>query len=101
MNIWNNGEFLSKTTPITQDLLKFWFFDSFIETRHINFHKEDGSRDFEASDFKKYEKLFIPPAYRDEIYGFIQTCVAKKEEIGRKVTDAGLIAITNWHLLAG
>ena len=212
-NEWNSGEFLAKVTPITQDLLRFWFFDSFIETRHVNFHdgqrqailntiyaheilkpesvfdlysmisneilaemdlsylrkdkfshpkycmkmatgtgktwvmnalliwqylnarheekptgnystnfllvapglivyerlldaylgkqKEDGSRDFENSDFKKYEKLFIPPAYRDEIYGFIQTCVAKKEEIGRKITGTGLIAITNWHLLAG
>lgn len=212
-NAWDCGEFLAKVTPITQDLLRFWFFDSFIETRHVNFHdgqrqailntiyaheilktesvfdlysmisneilaemdlsylkkdkfshpkycmkmatgtgktwvmnallmwqylnarheekpsggystnfllvapglivyerlldaylgkqKEDGSRDFENSDFKKYEKLFIPPAYRDEIYGFIQTCVVRKEEIGRKVTGSGLIAITNWHLLAG
>lgn len=210
---WDNGEFLARATHVTQDLLRFWFSDAFIETRHINFHvgqrqailntiyaheilkpesvfdlysmisseilaemdlrylkkdkfshpkycmkmatgtgktwvmnalliwqylnarheekpggcystnfllvapglivyerlldaylgkqKEDGRRDFENSDFKKYEKLFIPPAYRDEIYGFIQTCVVRKEEIGRKVTGSGLIAITNWHLLAG
>lgn len=212
-NAWDSSEFLTKVTPVTQDLLRFWFFDSFMETRHINFHegqqqailntiyaheilkpesvfdlysmisneilaemdlsylkkdkfshpkycmkmatgtgktwvmnalliwqylnarhkekpgvcystnfllvapglivyerlldaylgkqKEDGTRDFENSDFKKYEKLFIPPAYRDEIYGFLQTCVVRKEEIGRKITGAGLIAITNWHLLAG
>lgn len=68
---------------------------------YLGKQKEDGSRDFEASDFKQYEKLFVPPAYRDEVYGFIQTCVAKKEEIGRKATGTGLIAITNWHLLAG
>lgn len=209
---WDNGEFLARATPVTQDLLRFWFSDAFVETRHINFHvgqrqailnaiyaheilkpesvfdlysmisneilaemdlsylrkdkfshpkycmkmatgtgktwvmnalllwqyltarheektggcystnfllvapglivyerlldaylgkqKEDGSRDFENSDFKKYEKLFIPPAYRDEIYGFIQTCVVRKEEIGRQITGTGLIAITNWHLLA-
>lgn len=212
-NAWNSGEFLAKATPITQDLLRFWFFDSFVETRHINFHdgqrqailntiyaheilkpesvfdlysmisneilaemdlsylkkdkfshpkycmkmatgtgktwvmnalliwqylnarheekpggcystnfllvapglivyerlldaylgkqKEDGTRDFENSDFKKYAKLFIPPAYRDEIYGFIQTSVAEKKDIGSKITGTGLIAITNWHLLAG
>ncbi|OQZ00223.1 MAG: restriction endonuclease subunit R [Candidatus Brocadia sp. UTAMX2] len=213
LSAWDRGEFLEKATPITQDLLRFWFSDAFTETRHVNFHdgqrqailntiyaheilrpesvfdlysmisneilaemdlsylrkdkfshpkycmkmatgtgktwvmnalliwqylnarheekpsgcystnfllvapglivyerlldaylgkqREDGIRDFEASDFKQYEKLFIPPAYRDEVYGFIQTCVVRKEEIGRKVTGSGLIAITNWHLLAG
>jgi len=61
--------------------------------------KEDGSRDFEQSDFRNFEKLFIPPAYKDELFGFIQGCVTQKEEIGKKVTGDGLIAITNWHLL--
>ncbi|MEL9914757.1 MAG: DEAD/DEAH box helicase family protein [Thermoplasmatales archaeon] len=61
--------------------------------------KEDGSRDFEQSDFRKFEKLFIPPAYKEELFGFIQGCVTQKEEIGKKVTGDGLIAITNWHLL--
>lgn len=36
---WDSGEFLAKVTSITQDLLRFWFFDSFVETRHINFHE--------------------------------------------------------------
>ena len=35
---WDSSEFLAKVTPITQDLLRFWFFDAFVETRHINFH---------------------------------------------------------------
>ena len=61
--------------------------------------REDGSRDFEKSDFRKFEKLFIPPAYKEELFGFIQGCVTQKEEIGKKVTGDGLIAITNWHLL--
>jgi type III restriction enzyme len=61
--------------------------------------REDGTRDFEQSDFWKFEKLFIPPARKDEIFGFIQGCVSQKEEIGKKVTGDGLIAITNWHLL--
>lgn len=39
---------------------------------YLGKQKEDRTRDFETSDFKKYERLFIPPAYRDEIYGFIQ-----------------------------
>ena len=61
--------------------------------------REDGTRDFEQSDFCKFEKLFIPPARKDEIFGFIQGCVSQKEEIGKKVTGDGLIAITNWHVL--
>jgi type III restriction enzyme len=62
---------------------------------------EQGMRDFERSDFRQFESLFIPPAYKDEILGFLQSGVCGKEEIGRKVTGDGLIAITNWHLLAG
>jgi type III restriction enzyme len=62
---------------------------------------EQGVRDFERSDFRQFESLFIPPAYKDEILGFLQSGVCGKEEIGRKVTGDGLIAITNWHLLAG
>lgn len=61
---------------------------------------EKGERDFERSDFKEYGELFLPPHYRDEILGFIQGCVATKEEIGRKTTGGGLIAITNWHQLS-
>lgn len=59
---------------------------------------EQGMRDFERSDFGKFQDLFIPPAYRDEVFGFLQSSVARKEEIGSKVTGDGLIAITNWHL---
>jgi type III restriction enzyme len=62
---------------------------------------ENGSRDFEQSDFKMFEPLFVPPAYKEEIFGFVQSSVAQKNEISRKVTGEGLIAITNWHLLAG
>ncbi len=62
---------------------------------------ENGVRNFAGSDFKKFEELFIPPAYKDDIFGFIQSSVAKKSEIGKKVTGGGVIAITNWHLLAG
>jgi type III restriction enzyme len=60
---------------------------------------DDGTRDFDHSDFKRYESLLIPPEYKDEIFGFIKGCVAQKDEIGRKVTGEGIIAITNWHLL--
>ena len=62
--------------------------------------KENGVRDFETSDFNKFQELFIPEAYRNKIFGFIQSSVAKKDEISSKVTGDGLIAITNWHLLA-
>ncbi|MDZ4713052.1 MAG: DEAD/DEAH box helicase family protein [bacterium] len=210
---WNSGNFIENVSPVTQDLLKFWFADSFCENRNINFHEgqkqailnaiylheilkienvfeiyekidshllqqmhlptlkkakynfpkygikmatgtgktwvmnalmiwqflnarndesrsgrysknfllvapglivyerlldaflgkenEDGSRDFDKSDFKRYDSLFIPQSYKEEVFGFIQSCVVKKEEIGSKVTGDGLISITNWHLLAG
>ncbi len=211
---WEGGRLAEKVTPVTRDLLRFWFNDSFCEARTINFHegqkqailntiylhevlktdsvfdmysavsneitaemdiaylnkdkfshpkycmklatgtgktwvlsalliwqylnakheetpggrffknflivapglivyerlldayqgKEDqggGSRNFDTSDFKMFEELFIPPSYKEEVFGFIQSNVVKKDEIGRKVTGDGLIAITNWHLLSG
>lgn len=211
---WESGSFLQKVTPVTQDLLRYWFNSAFCDTRYINFHKgqkqailnaiychevlkadsilsmyqqasqdlltpdffnyiagdkfqhpkycvkmatgtgktfvlnalliwqylnakfkelesevkftknfllvapglivyerlldaflgkeqENGTRDFDTSDIKRNENLFIPERYRQSIFGFIQNNVVKKEEIGKKITGDGLIAITNWHLLAG
>lgn len=61
--------------------------------------QEYGQRNFDTSDLKKFEDIFIPEPYRDEIFNFIQSAVCTKEEIARKTTGEGLIAITNWHLL--
>lgn len=36
---WADGSFYDKVTPITQDLLRFWFSDSFIQQRDLNFHE--------------------------------------------------------------
>jgi len=58
-------------------------------------------RDFETSDIFHSQDLFLPESYRDEIFGFFKSSVVKKEEIGSKVTGDGLVAVTNWHLLAG
>lgn len=63
--------------------------------------QEDGTRNSDTSDFKQFEELFLPESYKEDILGFIQNNVVQKKEIGRKVTGDGLIAITNWHLLAG
>ncbi|MBW6471443.1 MAG: DEAD/DEAH box helicase family protein [Methanosarcinaceae archaeon] len=68
---------------------------------YLGKEQEDGTRNFDESDFKMFEELLIPSAYKDELFGFIQSNVVKKDEIGKKVTGNGLIAITNWHLLAG
>ena len=62
--------------------------------------ERDGKRDFATSDLAVYQELFIPDAYRDEIFGFVQGNVCPKEEIGRKVTAGGLLAIANWHVLS-
>lgn len=61
--------------------------------------QENTQRDVETSDLKVFEDILLPESYRDEIFNFVQSAVCTKEEIGRKITGEGLIAITNWHLL--
>ncbi|MFE1254633.1 DEAD/DEAH box helicase family protein [Streptomyces fungicidicus] len=61
----------------------------------------DGQRDFTTSDIYRQRDLFIPDSYRTSVFGFLQSSIVTKGEIGRKVTGSGLVAITNWHLLAG
>ncbi|WP_280494340.1 DEAD/DEAH box helicase family protein [Nocardia farcinica] len=63
--------------------------------------EQDGERDFSTSDIYRQQDLFIPDTYRTQVFTFLQSSVVTKTEIGRKVTGSGLIAITNWHLLAG
>ncbi|NIE79835.1 restriction endonuclease subunit R [Asaia sp. As-1742] len=62
--------------------------------------ERDGKRDFSISDLAVFQELFIPDAYRDEVFRFVQGAVCPKEEIGRKVTAGGIIAISNWHVLS-
>lgn len=63
--------------------------------------ERDGERFFETSDLYAHQDLFVPENYRDAVFGFLQSSVVTKQDIGRKVTGSGLVAITNWHLLAG
>lgn len=65
---------------------------------YLGKENEEQERQFNQSDFYQFRDLFIPPQYRDDVFGFIQNSVAKKQEIGTKVTGDGLIAIANWHL---
>lgn len=60
-----------------------------------------GERDFTTSDIYRQQGLFIPDTYRTQIFSFLQSSVVTKAEIGLKVTGSGIVAITNWHLLAG
>ncbi len=62
--------------------------------------ERDGKRDFVTSDLSIFQELFIPAAHRDEVFRFVQGAVCPKEEIGRKVTSGGIIAISNWHVLS-
>ena len=57
-------------------------------------------RDFSTSDVFKFADLFVPEAYRDAVFAFVRGNVCSKAEIGLKATGNGMIAITNWHLLA-
>ena len=60
--------------------------------------REDGSRDVNTSDIFKNKELFLPQRYEITIKAFLQSSVVKKDEIGKKVTSDGFIAISNWHL---
>lgn len=62
--------------------------------------ERDGERDFSISDLAVFQELFIPDAYRDEVFRFVQGAVCPKEAIGRKATAGGIIAISNWHVLS-
>lgn len=59
-----------------------------------------GTRDFSQSDITKFAELFTPEAHRDAVFAFVRGNVCTKGEIGLKATGNGMIAITNWHLLA-
>lgn len=65
---------------------------------YLGKESENGQRNFEQSDFYNFKDLFVPASYREEVFGFVQSSVASKQEIGSKVTGDGLIAIANWHL---
>ncbi len=59
------------------------------------------ARDFATSDLKACEALFVPPAYRDAVFSFVQNGVVRKEDFGRKVTGDGVLAVMNWHAFLG
>lgn len=60
-----------------------------------------GRRDYATSDLRSQQDLFIPPEYRDRVHAFVQGSTVTKHEIGRRLTAGGVIALTNWNLLAG
>jgi len=60
----------------------------------------EAGRDFATSDIAAYADLFTPPARREQVEQFVRGNVCRKDEIGLKATGNGMIAISNWHLLA-
>ncbi len=60
----------------------------------------NGARDFATSDMALFADLFIPEAQREAVFAFVRGNVCGKAEIGLKATGNGMIALTNWHLLA-
>lgn len=61
--------------------------------------ERSGVRDFENSDLSTFKDLFIPEPYREEIFRFVTSAFCVKEEISRKVTSGGLVALTNWQAI--
>ena len=60
----------------------------------------NGARNFDQSDVVQFAQLFTPEAHRDAVFAFVRGNVCSKAEIGLKATGNGMVAITNWHLLA-
>jgi type III restriction enzyme len=60
---------------------------------------QNGIRNFDTSDIKTYSELFIPENYRDAVFSFVNNNTCEKQDIGKKVTSNGLIAVTNWNAL--
>jgi len=60
----------------------------------------NGSRNFATSDMARYADLLVPEAHREAVFAFVRGNVCAKQEIGLKATGNGMVAITNWHLLA-
>lgn len=61
----------------------------------------DGSRDVNTSDIFKNKELFVSQKYETTIKAFLSSSVVNKDEIGKKITSDGMIAISNWHLFMG
>lgn len=60
----------------------------------------NGARDFATADLARHAALFIPEEHREAVLAFVRGNVCSKPEIGLKATGNGMLAITNWHLLA-
>ncbi|MDA8008838.1 MAG: DEAD/DEAH box helicase family protein [Pirellulales bacterium] len=61
--------------------------------------EQDGRPNFDESDFHKYQGLFIPERHRGEVIAFVRGAFCRKEDIARKTTGEGVIAITNWQAI--
>jgi len=61
----------------------------------------DGSRDVNTSDIFKNRELFVSQKYETTIKAFLSSSVVTKDEIGKKITSDGMLAISNWHLFMG
>jgi type III restriction enzyme len=92
----DDGRFTSNFLLVAPGLIVYdRLLDSFLGK------ERDGERHFETSDIVATRDLFLPDNYAESVLGFLQSSVVTKSDIGRKVTGGGMIAITNWHLLAG
>lgn len=58
-----------------------------------------GQRDFNHSDLSTFQELFVPEPYREEIFRFVTSSFCTKDDIGKKVTSGGLVALTNWQAI--
>jgi len=61
----------------------------------------DGVRDPSTSELHARRALFTPPRHERAIAALLASGVVEKHEIGLRVPRGGMIAVTNWHLLAG
>ena len=97
--IWQllNAHYLSKAGNFTKNFLiiapGLIVYERLVDA--FRGKEKDGQRDFTHSDLFHFRDLFVPETYQEMIFSFLQSSVCLKNEIGRKTTAGGIIAITN------
>ncbi|MFK4728177.1 DEAD/DEAH box helicase family protein [Agromyces mediolanus] len=61
----------------------------------------DGVRDPSTSELRARRELFVPPRHERAVFALLDTGLVEKHELGLRRPRDGMIAVTNWHLLAG
>ena len=51
---FENGSMMEAVTPVTADLLRYWFTEAYMNERRFNFHQANGKASSTSSTYTKY-----------------------------------------------